>query len=99
VSARAALELIYARRGYGATRVLLAEQEIKDGVIRLRVVEVKLGGIRPSASSGSSDGDGTTSRQRDWSGSRLCRNAGENGRWTGAIEVQPRRLRLTPRGA
>ena len=31
--ARAALELIYARRGYGATRVLLPEQEIKDGVV------------------------------------------------------------------
>jgi hemolysin activation/secretion protein len=44
--ARAALESIYARRGYGATQVLLPEQEIKDGVVRLRVVEVKLGGIR-----------------------------------------------------
>jgi hemolysin activation/secretion protein len=44
--ARAALESIYARRGYGATQVLLPEQEIKDGVVRLRVVEVKLGGLR-----------------------------------------------------
>ena len=44
--ARAALESIYARRGYGATQVLLPEQEIKDGVVRLRVVEVKLGRIR-----------------------------------------------------
>jgi hemolysin activation/secretion protein len=31
--ARAALELIYAQRGYGATRVLLPEQAIKDGVV------------------------------------------------------------------
>ena len=44
--ARAAIESIYARRGYGATQVLLPEQEIKDGVVRLRVVEVKLGAIR-----------------------------------------------------
>jgi len=44
--ARAALESIYAQRGYGATQVLLPEQEIKDGVVRLRVVEAKLGGIR-----------------------------------------------------
>jgi len=44
--ARAALESIYARRGYGATQVLLPEQEIKDGVVRLRVVEVKLGAVR-----------------------------------------------------
>lgn len=45
-AARAALESIYARRGYGATQVLLPEQEIKDGVVRLRVVEVKLGAVR-----------------------------------------------------
>ena len=44
--ARAALESIYARRGYGATQVLLPEQEITDGVVRLRVVEVKLGAVR-----------------------------------------------------
>jgi hemolysin activation/secretion protein len=44
--ARAALESMYARRGYGAIQVLLPEQEIKDGVVRLRVVEVKLGAIR-----------------------------------------------------
>jgi hemolysin activation/secretion protein len=44
--ARAALESIYARRGYGATQVLLPEQEIKEGVVRLRVVEVKLGAVR-----------------------------------------------------
>lgn len=44
--ARAALEAIYARRGYGATQVLLPEQEIRDGVVRLRVVEVKLGAVR-----------------------------------------------------
>jgi hemolysin activation/secretion protein len=44
--ARAALESLYARRGYGATQVLLPEQEIRDGVVRLRVVEVKLGAVR-----------------------------------------------------
>ncbi len=32
--ARAALESMYARRGYGATQVLLPEQEIKDGVVQ-----------------------------------------------------------------
>jgi hemolysin activation/secretion protein len=45
-AARAALESIYAQRGYGATQVLLLEQEIKDGVVRLRVVEAKLGAVR-----------------------------------------------------
>jgi len=45
-AARAAVESMYARRGYGATQVLLPEQEIKEGVVRLRVVEVKLGAVR-----------------------------------------------------
>jgi hemolysin activation/secretion protein len=45
-AARAALESIYARRGYGATQVILPEQEIKDGIVRLQVVEVKLGAVR-----------------------------------------------------
>jgi hemolysin activation/secretion protein len=45
-AARAALEAIYARRGYGATQVLLPEQEITDGAVRLQVVEVKLGAVR-----------------------------------------------------
>lgn len=44
--ARAAVESIYARSGYGATQVILPEQEIKDGIVRLRVVEAKLGAIR-----------------------------------------------------
>ncbi len=43
--ARTALESAYARRGYGATRVSLPEQEMKGGVVRLRVVEPKLGRI------------------------------------------------------
>ena len=45
-AARAALESLYARRGYGATQVLLPEQELKDGVVRLRVVEARLGAVR-----------------------------------------------------
>jgi len=43
--ARAALEAAYARRGYGVTQVVLPEQELKDGVVRLRVVEAKLSSI------------------------------------------------------
>jgi hemolysin activation/secretion protein len=43
--ARAALESAYADRGYGATQVVLPEQEIKDGIVRLRVVEGKVGRI------------------------------------------------------
>jgi hemolysin activation/secretion protein len=43
--ARAALEALYARHGYGATRVVLPEQEIKDGVVQLRVVEARVGRI------------------------------------------------------
>jgi hemolysin activation/secretion protein len=43
--ARGTLESLYARRGYGATQVVLPEQEIKDGVVRLRVVEAKLGHV------------------------------------------------------
>jgi hemolysin activation/secretion protein len=37
--ARAALEAAYARLGYGATQVVVPEQEIADGVVRLRVIE------------------------------------------------------------
>ncbi len=37
--ARAALEAAYARRGYGATQVIVPEQELADGVVRLRVIE------------------------------------------------------------
>lgn len=43
--ARAALESLYARSGYGATQVMLPEQEIKDGVVQLRVVEARVGRI------------------------------------------------------
>ena len=43
--ARAALEAEYARRGYGATQVILPEQEIADGSVRLRVVEARVGRV------------------------------------------------------
>lgn len=43
--ARAALEALYARRGYGATQVVLPEQEIQDGVVHFRVVEARLGRV------------------------------------------------------
>lgn len=43
--ARAALEATYARLGYGATQVVLPEQEIKDGVVQLRVIEGRLTGV------------------------------------------------------
>lgn len=43
--ARTALEEAYAAAGYGATQVVLPEQEIEDGVVRLRVVEGRTGRI------------------------------------------------------
>ena len=43
--ARAALEAAYAERGYGAAQVVLPEQELKDGVVRLSVVEGRLGRV------------------------------------------------------
>jgi hemolysin activation/secretion protein len=43
--ARTALATLYARHGYGATQVVLPEQEIKDGVVQLRVVEARLGRV------------------------------------------------------
>jgi len=43
--ARAALEAAYARLGYGATQVVLPEQALEDGIVRLRVVEAQLGRI------------------------------------------------------
>lgn len=43
--AREGLEAAYARRGYGATRVVLPEQEIKDGVVRLSVVEGRVSDV------------------------------------------------------
>jgi len=43
--ARAALEAAYARLGYGATQVVVPEQEIAGGVVRLRVIEGRVGGV------------------------------------------------------
>jgi len=43
--ARAALEAAYAQRGYGATQVVLPEQEITDGVVRLRAIEGRTSGV------------------------------------------------------
>ncbi len=43
--ARAALEAAYAQRGYGATQVVLPEQEIADGVVRLRAIEGRVSGV------------------------------------------------------
>jgi hemolysin activation/secretion protein len=42
LQARAALEAAYAERGYAAIRVVIPEQELTDGVVRLRVVEARL---------------------------------------------------------
>jgi hemolysin activation/secretion protein len=43
--AREGLEAAYARRGFAATRVVVPEQEIKDGVVQLRVVEGRVGRV------------------------------------------------------
>lgn len=43
--ARAALEAAYARLGYGATQVVVPEQEIAGGVVRLRVIEGRVGAV------------------------------------------------------
>jgi hemolysin activation/secretion protein len=43
--ARAALEAAYARRGYGATQVVVPAQEITDGVVRLRAIEGRVSGV------------------------------------------------------
>ena len=43
--ARAALETAYAQRGYGATQVVVPEQEITDGVVRLRAIEGRVSGV------------------------------------------------------
>jgi len=43
--ARAALEAAYAEQGYGASQVVLPEQELKGGVVTLRVVEGRLGRV------------------------------------------------------
>lgn len=41
-----AVEALYARAGYGAVRVQLPEQDIDAGIVRLRVIEARLGRIR-----------------------------------------------------
>jgi len=41
-----AVEALYAEVGYGAVRVQLPEQEIDDGIVRLRVIEARLGHLR-----------------------------------------------------
>jgi len=43
--ARAALEAAYAQRGYGATQVVVPEQEITDGMVRLRAIEGRVSGV------------------------------------------------------
>jgi hemolysin activation/secretion protein len=43
--ARAALEAAYARLGYGATQVAVPEQEIANGVVRLRVIEGRVSAV------------------------------------------------------
>lgn len=43
--ARGALEALYVKRGYGATRVVLPEQEVAQGVVRLRVIEARVGRV------------------------------------------------------
>lgn len=43
--ARAALEAAYAQRGYGATQVVVPEQEITDGAVRLRAIEGRLSSV------------------------------------------------------
>lgn len=91
--ARAALESMYARRGYGATQVLLPEQGINDGVVPLRVVEVKLGAIRSEGNRFFDDDDIRAS---------LPAHAvmpAEGGRPTRSIGLWPRRCSLAPRVA
>lgn len=40
--ARAAVQALYIARGYGAVQVTVPEQEISEGVVRLRVIEARL---------------------------------------------------------
>ena len=44
-AAMAAIEKLYARRGYGAVKAVLPEQDLEDGVVRLRVIEATLGQV------------------------------------------------------
>ncbi len=41
-----AVEALYADAGYGAVRVLLPEQDVTEGTIRLKIIEATLGRIR-----------------------------------------------------
>jgi hemolysin activation/secretion protein len=43
--ARFAVQELYVRRGYGAVQVLVPEQEIAGGMVRLRVVEARIGKV------------------------------------------------------
>ena len=44
-AAMAAIERVYARRGYGAVKAVLPEQDLDDGVVRLRVIEATIGQV------------------------------------------------------
>lgn len=44
-AAMAAIEEAYSRRGYGAVKAILPEQDLEDGVVRVKVVEAKVGQV------------------------------------------------------
>lgn len=44
-AAMAALEKVYARRGYGAVKTVLPEQDLEEGMVRLRVIEATIGEV------------------------------------------------------
>lgn len=44
-AAMATIEKVYARRGYGAVKAVLPEQDLDDGVVRLRVIEATIGQV------------------------------------------------------
>ena len=44
-SAVAMVERLYSDAGFGATRVVIPEQDIDDGVVRLKLVEAKVGAV------------------------------------------------------
>jgi hemolysin activation/secretion protein len=50
-----AVEALYADAGFGAVRVQLPEQDIADGIVRLKVIEARLGRIRVEGSRHFSD--------------------------------------------
>ncbi len=59
-AAVAALQLAYARAGYGAVRVVLPEQEVATGTVRIAVVEPRL---RKVSVEGAPDSDGARIRR------------------------------------